>query len=76
MASFYTLNMMFCCSVSVNCPLCEDGLVNADRRLILQAGHHGYKEEELDFEWRLYVIADGSTSVGKILVLSLSSGGL
>jgi len=58
---------VLCCSVAVSCPLCQDGVVNADRRLLLQAGHHGYKEEELEFEWQLYFIADGSTSVGTFL---------
>ena len=58
-------------SVSVKCPLCGDGLVNADRRLILQADHHGYEEEELAFEWQLYFIADGAlASVGKNIWVS------
>ena len=55
-------------SMTLSCSECDDGLINSDQRLIVEARHPGHREADLDYSWKLYIVADGSAPApGKAL---------
>ena len=47
-------------SVSILCAQCEDGLINTDDRLVLEAVQHHFTDAQVQYIWTLNVVQDGS----------------
>jgi len=62
----------------VQCSDCKSGIVNADQRVVLEAIHPLYREDELEYTWVLEQVNDGSYSPNSCKASSgdLSEGNL
>ena len=47
------MTLLYIFSVNLACKECEDELVNSDQRLVVEATHLGYKEDELEYTWQV-----------------------
>ena len=45
--------------MSLKCSDCEDGIVNSNSRLLLEAVNAEYEPNELEYEWEIFTVEDG-----------------
>ena len=48
----------FISSVKVSCRECDDHVINSDQKMVLFADHPGVEEEDVKYEWQVYIVPD------------------
>ena len=54
------VNTLSLSSVNILCAQCEDGLINTDDRVVLEAVHSQFTDEQVLYVWTLNIVQDGS----------------